>query len=76
MRGVFEGVNYLHDLDYMHRDLKAENVMFKRNRFNGMKIETKLIDFGLSTQHKVLSFDEIDERIGTLIYMAPEQAES
>lgn len=49
MRGVLEGINYLHDLDYMHRDLKAENVMFKRNRLNGMKLETKIIDFGLST---------------------------
>eukprot|EP00347_Sterkiella_histriomuscorum_P022362 403330751 len=74
MKSILEGVNYLHEHDYMHRDLKSENILIQESD-QGL-ISAKIIDFGLSTKHKVLKFEEIDERIGTLIYMAPEQAQS
>lgn len=36
-------------------------------------MDIKIVDFGLSATHRVLD-SQLDEKIGTLIYMAPEQA--
>ena len=54
----------------MHRDLKPENILLQRKG----SLDLKIVDFGLSASHKVLNFDQIDEKMGTLIYMAPELA--
>ena len=71
VRNILEGVNYIHERDYIHRDLKPENILLKDR--HGLDI--KIVDFGLSAgMHKVMNFDQLDEKIGTLIYMAPEQA--
>lgn len=61
-------MNYIHEHDYIHRDLKPENILLSSK--NGLDI--KIVDFGLSATHKVLNFEQIDEKIGTLVYMAPE----
>ena len=68
VRNILEGVNYIHERDYIHRDLKPENILLSKR--NGLEI--KIVDFGLSAMHKVFNFDQHDEKIGTLIYMAPE----
>lgn len=39
---MVEGLKEIHDLGYMHRDMKPENIMFKENIYN-----LKIIDFGL-----------------------------
>lgn len=70
MKNILEGVNYIHERDYMHRDLKPENILLQSKR----GYEVKIVDFGLSAMHKAMSYDEHNEKIGTLIYMAPEQA--
>mmetsp|Transcript_33666 Transcript_33666/g.32695 ORF Transcript_33666/g.32695 Transcript_33666/m.32695 type:complete len:98 (+) Transcript_33666:500-793(+) len=68
IKSMLEGVLYIHDQNYIHRDLKPANILLKKN--DGL--EVKIVDFGLSAMHKIMSFDQIDEKIGTLIYMAPE----
>ena len=68
MRSLLDGVNYIHEKDYIHRDLKPENILFR----SPTSLEVKIVDFGLSASHKVLNFSQLDEKIGTLIYMAPE----
>lgn len=52
MRNLLEGVNYIHERDYIHRDLKPENILLTSIN----KLEIKIVDFGLSALHKVLSF--------------------
>ena len=48
MRNIFEAVKYLHDKDIIHRDLKPDNILFKDEGLDSVKI----IDFGLSYKNK------------------------
>ena len=68
MKNILEGVHFIHEREYIHRDLKPENILLSSK--HGCDI--KIVDFGLSAIHKVLSFQQLDDKIGTLIYMAPE----
>lgn len=71
MKGIIQGVGYIHSKDFIHRDLKLENVMLTSPH----ELESiKIIDFGLSAFFKREMYHTLDERCGTLIYMAPEQA--
>ena len=60
---LLDGLNYLHNAGFVHRDLKIENLMLDRN-FN-----LKISDFGFSSPA-----DEslLRTRLGTSAYMAPE----
>ena len=72
IKGIFEGLNYLHSLNIIHRDIKPgkiidykENIMLSKK---GCLDTIKICDFGLST-----NLDDSDsKKCGTLIYMAPE----
>jgi serine/threonine protein kinase len=59
-------ISYLHDTHIVHRDIKAENLMFKDTACTRLKV----IDFGLATrwdgQH------HLTQVCGTHCYMAPE----
>lgn len=68
MKNILEGLHFIHEREYIHRDLKPENILLSKKSGTDIKI----VDFGLSALHKVLSFQQIDDKIGTLIYMAPE----
>ena len=73
VRNILEGVNHIHDRDYIHRDLKPENIMMTSK----LSLDVKIVDFGLSVLHKggaVSLSNQVDDKVGTLIYMAPEQA--
>ena len=65
---VANGLKYLHENGVVHRDVKLENVMLKRDRQGGLR--AVIIDFGLAV---CLGPKEMArEPVGTLKYAAPE----
>jgi serine/threonine protein kinase/tetratricopeptide (TPR) repeat protein len=68
--GVAEGLQHAHDLGVVHRDVKPANLMLDRAG------RLRVVDFGLAradglTQASVTG----DRRVGTLLYMSPEQVD-
>ncbi|KAF9435600.1 hypothetical protein BGZ76_005910 [Entomortierella beljakovae] len=62
-----EAINYLHEHNIVHRDIKSENIMITDN-----ELKVKLIDFGLA--RRTDSSMALTTRCGTPTYMAPEVA--
>jgi len=63
---LLHGVEYLHEMDVVHRDLKLENlILSSRNDFTTIKI----VDFGLAKKSNSTRADTI---CGTPQYVAPE----
>ena len=48
MRKLFEGIEYMHSIGIVHRDIKLENIMIHQLTPEDPPIP-KFIDFGLST---------------------------
>lgn len=65
--GVFSAVAYLHERGVVHRDIKAENLIFFKNSYGEDSL--KLIDFGFST---ILRHHLTGSFMGTGGYIAPE----
>ena len=63
---ILKGVNYLHESNIMHRDLKLENILYDEE-----KEICKISDFGLSRQ---FDYDENTQYtdVGTFPYKPPE----
>ncbi|KAI9267458.1 kinase-like domain-containing protein [Sporodiniella umbellata] len=61
-RECLEGLVYLHSKNYMHRDIKCENILLGRNG------QVKLADFGLASPLNKTNTN----RLGTAKWMAPE----
>lgn len=67
IKGICEGLNYLHQHEIVHLDLKPENILLDCN------LVPKISDFGLSMRsNKKQTGDITGEMSGTLGYMAPE----
>ena len=65
---IIAGVNHLHNLGYLHRDLKSRNILVDKNKDG--KILVKIIDYGLGVN---ISQNRKDlEYCGTSGYEAPE----
>ncbi|XP_037439050.1 disease resistance protein RGA5-like isoform X2 [Triticum dicoccoides] len=67
IKGICEGVNYLHQQQIIHMDLKPQNVLLDDNMM------PKIADFGLSRRlSESQSRDITKNKFGTMGYMAPE----
>ena len=56
VKNILEGVGYIHERGYMHRDLKPENILLCESPSShspeNEQINIKIVDFGLSVEHK------------------------
>ena len=62
-----EALSYIHSHDIIHRDVKPSNIHIVSEE------RAVLLDFGLALDSDATRLTETDERLGTLLAMAPEQ---
>ena len=69
LKGVLNGLQFLHNKQIIHRDLKPSNILIKSSREGPV---AKIVDFGIS---KSLDSQKSNSSklMGTVKYMAPEQ---
>ena len=63
-RQLLSAIQYLHEHQVVHRDLKAENLLLDHD------MNLKVIDFGLSNE--LIGRNFLDTQCGSLAYSAPE----
>lgn len=61
---ILQAVAYMHELDIVHRDLKAQNMVFDKHGKDGV---LQLIDFGDSKHVK--ENETYNEFVGTIHYV-------
>ncbi len=67
------GLKYLHDNNFIHRDIKPGNILLHKT--NGEKF-ARVTDFGLAKSYRNASgsvLTKVGERKGSLLFMSPEQ---
>jgi len=69
MSQTLNAVAFMHERDFIHRDLKMENVLFVSNDMDNLTV--KVIDFGLSTK-MLPDINLLTQRVGTVYTMSPE----
>ena len=67
--GLFEGLAHAHRRGVVHRDIKPANLLFSEDG------TLKITDFGLSKLMDAPGLTQTGMRMGTLLYMPPEQAQ-
>lgn len=69
-KGIFEGVQFLHEQGITHRDIKLENMVVVGV---GGKLVGKLIDFGVTLRHGIWEPNMQGQgRVGTYPFFSPE----
>lgn len=66
---IAEGLAAAHEKGIVHRDVKAENVMLRKDG------RVQVMDFGLAKLRGVSKLTKMGSTIGTIGYMSPEQAQ-
>jgi len=66
---LFDGLGHAHRNGVLHRDIKPANLMYNAEGL------MKITDFGLAKLMDGPAHTRADHRVGTLMYMSPEQAE-
>ncbi|KAL4445086.1 hypothetical protein ABPG74_018814 [Tetrahymena malaccensis] len=69
LKQLIKGIEYVHSLGIMHRDLKPQNIMFANNDSSSLS-NLKIIDFGLA--QFINDPNYIYVHVGTPGYVAPE----
>jgi hypothetical protein len=70
---VCGALSHAHDRGVIHRDVKPQNVIVRAD--DGAGRRAKLMDFGIASLTGAQALTRTGEVVGTLAYMAPEQAE-
>ena len=70
MAQIFKAVNYMHQNLIIHRDIKADNILYVHGGEGKGTGRIKIIDFGTST--KFVKGCKLTDFYGTAYYMAPE----
>jgi hypothetical protein len=70
---VCDALAHAHARGVIHRDVKPQNVIVQVDAGAGRR--AKLMDFGVASLHGADALTATGEVVGTLAYMAPEQAE-
>jgi hypothetical protein len=70
---VCAALDHAHRRGVVHRDVKPQNVIVRRDVGAGRR--AKLMDFGVAAMRGAPTLTATGEVLGTLAYMAPEQAE-
>lgn len=68
MRKLMHAVNYMHEMNICHRDLKPDNFLYVSKE---PEADIKVVDFGMATGFSTTG-DSLNSMVGTPYYIAPE----
>ncbi|MFD1730624.1 serine/threonine-protein kinase [Deinococcus malanensis] len=77
IRALADALRHIHMQNVVHRDIKPGNVMVLKHAFTDGRLReggVKLMDFGIAVGKILTRLTMTGARVGTPIYMAPEQA--